>query len=155
MNIICSIAGVQSSVYAYLAEFHSKDTRNWAIFLVTTFQPVGYIFLSLLGWIIIPNDWEWELFGNFILRPWRIVLLSTSVTHLITLILMYSLPQSPMFLMSINREEDALIALKIMYRMNTGLSQEVFFFLYSHLIHLLERSKARVFNFIDICRETV
>lgn len=119
------MAAVQSTIYPYLGEFHCNDKRKRALFITTAFQPLTSIFLSSLAWLITSMDWEWRWSENFAITPWRVFLLSTNIIHIITLILLFKLPQSPKFLLIKDRKEKALDVLRNMYTINTRQNPEV------------------------------
>lgn len=125
--LICSVSGVQAATYSYIGEFHSNDTRTRALSFVSVFMPVCFIYLPLLAYFIIPMQWKIYIhtFTDFQISPWRLYLLCTSLLNGINLIRLYKLPESPIFLLSMNRKESAMIVLKQMYAVNTGNDPEV------------------------------
>lgn len=117
-----SVSGTQAATYSYIGEFHSNETRTKALSFVAMFMPACFIYLPLLAWLIIPMQWEWYIyiFGGIKILPWRIYLMLSSLLNGINLICLYRLPESPKFLLSMNRKEDALNVLRAMYSINTG-----------------------------------
>lgn len=89
------------------------------------FMPACFVFLPSLAWIIIPMQWEWILSDDLTISPWRIYLLFSSLLNGINFICLYQLPESPKYLLSINRKEDTLNVLRRMYSINMHLDQEV------------------------------
>lgn len=68
-------------------------------------------------------QWEWYIYifgGGIKILPWRIYLMLSSLLNGINLICLHRLPESPKFLLSMNRKEEALNALRTMYSINTG-----------------------------------
>lgn len=117
-----SLAGIQAATYSYIGEFHSSESRAKACSFVAVFIPAAYIFLALLAWAVI--QWNWAL-SDFKILPWRVYLFLTSLLSGINFICLYQLPESPKFLISINRKEDALVVLRKMYSTNTALDEKV------------------------------
>lgn len=125
--LTCSVSGVQAATYSYIGEFHSDDTRTRALSFVSVFMPVCFIYLPLLAYFIIPMQWKILIhtFTDLQISPWRLYLLCSSLLNGINLICLYKLPESPKFLLSINRKQSAMIVLKQMYAVNTGKDREV------------------------------
>lgn len=88
-------------------------------------MPACFIFLPTLAWVIIPMEWVWIVTENMKISPWRIYLLCSSLLNGINFICLYQLPESPKFLLSINRKESTLCVLRKMYAVNMHLDQEV------------------------------
>lgn len=125
--LICSVSGVQAATYSNIGEFHSNDTRTRALSFVSVFMPVCFIYLALLAYFIIPMQWKILIhtFTDYQISPWRLYLLCSSLLNGVNLICLYQLPESPKFLLSINRKKSAMIVLKHMYAVNTGKDPEV------------------------------
>lgn len=119
------MSGVQAATYSYIGEFHSNSTRTKTLSFVAMFMPACFIFLPLLAWLIIPMQWEFLLFDDIKISPWRIYLLCSSLLNGINFLCLYQLPESPKFLLSINQKSATIAILKKMYSMNTGQGPEV------------------------------
>lgn len=123
--LYCSVSGVQAATYSYIGEFHSNETRTKTLSFVAMFMPASFVFLPLLALTIIPMEWEWNLFDSITISPWRIYLLFSSLLNGINFFCLYQLPESPKFLLSINRKEDTLHVLKRMYSINMNQDPQV------------------------------
>lgn len=124
-----SVAGVQAATYSYIGEFHSNETRTRALSFVAMFMPACFVYLPLLAWAIIPMEWELEL--NLLdtqikILPWRLYLLISSLLNGINFICVFHLPESPKFLLSMNRKDETLIVLQRMYWTNMRHDAQVF-----------------------------
>lgn len=62
--------------------------------------------------------------GAFIYNSWRIFLLVMSLPSFIVAALLFLLPESPKFLISTGRHEDALEVFRGIYMMNTGRNKD-------------------------------
>lgn len=120
------MSGAQAATYSYIGEFHSNDTRTKALSFVAMFMPACFIYLPLLAWIIMPMQWEFSLFNYMNISPWRLYLLCSSLLNGINFICLFQLPESPKFLLSLNRKEETLNVLKKIYAINTNKKSEVF-----------------------------
>lgn len=77
----------------------------------------------LMCMLIMPMDWTWRIIGvDF--NPWRLTLVCTSLMNLFTGIVFAILPESPKFLLVMNRKQEALQVLRRIYVFNTGQSEE-------------------------------
>lgn len=126
MSSIFSVSGVQAATYSYIGEFHSNETRTRALSFVAMFMPACFVYLPLIAWAIIPMEWEFNLFNVMSISPWRIYLLCSSLLNGINFICLYQLPESPKFLLSMNRKEQTLNVLKKMYAINMRRDIQVF-----------------------------
>lgn len=73
---------------------------------------------------IIPMEWSVDIFG-LELKSWRFFLLFNSLFNLWNAIAFCFLPESPKFLLVMNRKEEALHILRRIYAINTGKNIDV------------------------------
>lgn len=59
------------------------------------------------------------------LVPWRLLMMSASLVNLVNAIAFCYLPETPKFLMEMNRPDETIAVLKEMYSTNTGLPENV------------------------------
>lgn len=133
------LSGVQAATYSYVMEFHRGSQRNVSVSFVTMFMPAVYIFLPVLAWFIIPMNWEVLIFG-LKFTPWRLFLICSSMLNVMNFIFMLLLPESPKFLLSMDKKEETLEVLRTMYRINSGERKEVpssYYFKYSNFLDKL------------------
>lgn len=124
MNFICSAAGIQSSSFSFLCEFHCADRQQRVLYLSAVFQSGGLIVASLIAWAMFPLI-SVTIYSGVEIPSWRISVLASSFFHGISFILISQFPKSPFFLHLTNCNEDALNILKQMYAINTGHDPEV------------------------------
>ncbi|XP_046738742.1 uncharacterized protein LOC124407011 [Diprion similis] len=123
----CIMSGPYAVNMTYLAEFHSGKYRSKVVLWARLFPSLGSIALPGLAWIIIPQPWSFTLFnGMFVYNSWRIFILICSMPALLGFIALLFLPESPRFLMSQGRNEEAIKVFQRIYAMNTGKSPEKF-----------------------------
>ncbi|XP_072949773.1 synaptic vesicle glycoprotein 2A-like [Epargyreus clarus] len=105
---------------SYLAELHRTELRARVIVLTSLFYTFANITLPMLAWAILTQNWEFALFGNkYVIHSWNIFLFATAMAPIITGLSFVPLPESPKFLMSRGRNEEALKVFQNIYRMNT------------------------------------
>lgn len=82
--------------------------------------------LPALSWLILPLNFKIESPMGYEFRPWRLLVICIGSPSMVFAIGLYFLPESPRCLMSLNKFEEALDALKKMYSYNTGNDPETF-----------------------------
>lgn len=85
------------------------------------------ILVPLLGWSILPKVIEFNLFNGYIvLHSWNIFILISAIPSLFSGIAHSFLPESPKFLMTMGKNQEALESFKVVYSMNTGKPKNTF-----------------------------
>lgn len=119
-----SVAGASSAGYSYISEFHTSATAARAAAFVSIALSCVWVLMSPLALLLIPMDWSFFIY-SLEFKPWRLFILCTSTVNLWNAILFSILPESPKFLLAMNRKEEALNVLSRMFAMNTGQPKEV------------------------------
>lgn len=119
-----SVSGLQTAAIAYMGEFHSNKTRSKYVTLATMFMAVSIIYMSVLGWLIIPSEWSWNIYG-FEYKPWRLFIFCNSLILLASFCGLLVMPESPKFMLAMGKKNEALDILRWVYEYNTGKSREV------------------------------
>ncbi|KAK1127476.1 hypothetical protein K0M31_004013 [Melipona bicolor] len=119
------ISGPHASIIAYTSEFFGNKGRRKIPLILGFSMTFGNIVSAGLAFIIIPQRWSVVLWdGAFVYNSWRLFLSVCGVPILIGASCLFLFPESPKFLMSQGRMEDALKVFKKIYRMNTGKSAD-------------------------------
>ncbi|XP_050515583.1 synaptic vesicle glycoprotein 2B isoform X2 [Diabrotica virgifera virgifera] len=106
---------------AYLSEFHSSEYRNKVQLINGTLASFAQVVAPLLAWGILPLPINWSLFdGNVELHSWNVFLMVTGLAPLIGGIIFMFLPESPKFLMTSGKNDEAMEILRTVYSWNTG-----------------------------------
>ncbi|XP_071626328.1 synaptic vesicle glycoprotein 2B [Temnothorax longispinosus] len=119
------VSGPYSSLMAYCSEFYGANGRTKIPILVGFSVSFGCLVNAGLAWLVVPQSWSitfWD--GAFVYNSWRLYLSLCGVPTLIGVIGLSFFPESPKFLMTQNRNEDALEVFKRIYSMNTGLPKD-------------------------------
>ncbi|XP_031776975.1 synaptic vesicle glycoprotein 2B isoform X1 [Nasonia vitripennis] len=130
------VSGPYASVMTYCAEFHCTKDRPKITMLVGVLITAGSIIGASLALLIIPQDWSFSI-GNYIIRSWQIYLIFCGVPILFGTTCLSFFPESPKFLMSQGRNDEALEVFKTIYSVNSGKSKE------SYPIQFLENETAK------------
>jgi hypothetical protein len=76
---------------------------------------------SGMAWLIIPQAWTLDLpWLHLIFRPWRIFVILNAVPSIIAASTLFLLPESPKFLFTNAKKEEAVEVLRRMFTLNTG-----------------------------------
>lgn len=86
---------------------------------MAAFWTLGNLFVAGLAQAIIPTNIGFETV-SFVYNSWRIFLLVCAIPSFIVAGLLCFLPESPKFLLSQGRSEEAIVIFRYIYRINTG-----------------------------------
>lgn len=103
-----------------MGEFHCQTNRNKAILCGALMSACSAVLFPIIAWLFINQDWQLEIpFLSIIYKPWRLYFLICGVSGLGCFIFLTYLPESPKYLLGVNRTEEALEVLRTMHRKNT------------------------------------
>ncbi|XP_034187369.1 synaptic vesicle glycoprotein 2C [Osmia lignaria lignaria] len=108
-----------SLVYSYLGEFHAEKQRVKTICYVGFFWTLSWLILPGLAWIIIPLPLSFQ-FNGIVYNSWRLFLAVIGIPTMLITLIATRYPESPKFLVSQGRTEEALAILRKIYAINTG-----------------------------------
>lgn len=112
------VAAPASTVYAYLGEFTTPSKRSQMLSFASVWGGVGIVYVSLVGWWILSYDWVILIAGTFEFKPWRLLFIINTLPAFLNGIAFCFCPESPKFLLSRGRNEEALEVLRMVYRIN-------------------------------------
>ncbi|XP_076245974.1 putative transporter SVOPL [Calliopsis andreniformis] len=119
------LSGPYSSTMSYCSEFYGVEKRVRIMLIMGLSITCGNTVVAGLAWLVIPQTWSIVLWdGAFVYNSWRIFLSLCGVPELLGVICLSFFPESPKFLMSQGRTEEALKVFKLVYSLNTGKSPE-------------------------------
>ncbi|KAL7045032.1 hypothetical protein ACKWTF_002134 [Chironomus riparius] len=118
------VAGYSAIMYAYLGEFSINKYRASILSWVTTAVGFSSTVMPLLAYWIMSYEWRIELYEGYQFRPWRLLILLYSIFGIAGGILLLFLKESPKYLLSVRKDEEALEVIKWIYRTNTGKSDD-------------------------------
>lgn len=88
------------------------------------FSTLSIVYMALIGWLVIPAEWQTTLFG-MAYKPWRLFILTSSCVNIFAFVGLLFMPESPKFLLAMGKREEALDIIKNVYQINTGNPKEV------------------------------
>lgn len=110
---------LKSFLCSYFAEFQPKHKRGSMLSFMAAFWTLGNLLVASMAWLIIPSEIGFES-KEFVYNSWRIFLVLCALPSFIVGILLMYLPESPKFLLSCGRFEEALAIFRGIYVTNTG-----------------------------------
>ncbi|XP_044761851.1 synaptic vesicle glycoprotein 2B-like isoform X2 [Coccinella septempunctata] len=114
------INGPFAALTCYLSEFHSSKYRARVQMVLGLVNSSGSICLPFIAGLILPADVEYNVYNYLRLHSWNIFLLVAACPSLIAGCIFLFLPESPKFLMTIGRNDEALSIMRTVYKINTG-----------------------------------
>lgn len=118
-----ALGGSGPVIWSYFAEFQPKNKRGAMLSFMAAFWTLGNLFVAGLAWVIIPSEIGVTT-PYFVYNSWRIFLLVMAMPSFLVAGLLFLLPESPKFLISSGRHDEALEVFRGIYLMNTGRSKD-------------------------------
>ncbi|EFN84792.1 Synaptic vesicle glycoprotein 2B [Harpegnathos saltator] len=119
------VSGPHATLMAYCTEFYGDKGRAKIPILVGFSVQFGCVVNAVMAWLVVPQPWSIVLWdGAFVYNSWRIFLSLCGVPTMIGVLCLCFFPESPKFLMTQNRNEEALEVFKRIYSTNTGLPKD-------------------------------
>ncbi|KAK5649464.1 hypothetical protein RI129_000493 [Pyrocoelia pectoralis] len=121
------IGGASAVVYAYSGEFHDDNYRPKVISWMSSFVAIGNMIIPTLAWIVLPGQWSFKIpLIDVLFKPWRLLIITYGLPTIIFAACIFSLPESPKYLLTKGKETEALLILRKMYTINSGKSSAEF-----------------------------
>ncbi|XP_045461409.1 synaptic vesicle glycoprotein 2B-like [Harmonia axyridis] len=120
------IIGPFAALTPYLSELHVAKYRSRIPLVMGALFAIGGIYLPFLASFILPMNFQHSVADNFVLHSWSLYLFINAIPSLLAAFLLYFLPESPKFLMSLGRNDEALEVFKKIYSINTGCPKETY-----------------------------
>ncbi|XP_050313387.1 synaptic vesicle glycoprotein 2B isoform X1 [Anthonomus grandis grandis] len=118
-----ALGGSGPVIWPYFAEFQPKSKRGSMLSFMAAFWTLGNLFVAGLAWLIIPAKIGVTT-PYFVYNSWRIFLIVMALPSFVVAILLCFLPESPKFLLTRGKSEEAIEIFKHIYHVNTGNNAE-------------------------------
>ncbi|XP_062554844.1 synaptic vesicle glycoprotein 2C [Armigeres subalbatus] len=118
-----ALGGSGPVIWSYFAEFQPKAKRGSMLSFMAAFWTIGNLLVAGLAWLIIPTNIGFYT-PAFTFNSWRIFLMVCSIPSFVVAVLLLYLPESPKFLLSQGKFEEALAIFRGIYVTNTGKSAD-------------------------------
>ncbi|XP_063226463.1 synaptic vesicle glycoprotein 2C-like isoform X2 [Bacillus rossius redtenbacheri] len=150
LRFVCGfiISGPHAMLLSFLAEFHSEAHRARMIILTGVYGAIAYILVPGLAWVIIPKPWSWSLLGGRVTyNSWRVFVAVCSLPSLLAGGLMLCFDESPKFLVSRGRLDEALQVLQNMYSVNSGRPPDTYPVKYLQLDRVQNKPSSKLYDY--------
>ncbi|XP_011177279.2 synaptic vesicle glycoprotein 2B [Zeugodacus cucurbitae] len=115
------LSACSATIFAYVGEFHCQKDRSCAILGGSVISAAVSIFLPVIAWIFINQEFKvYVPYINIVFKPWRSYFLACGVPGFICGLILFFLPESPKYLLSAGKPEEAIKVLKRIHRINLG-----------------------------------
>ncbi|EDX00847.1 synaptic vesicle glycoprotein 2B [Drosophila yakuba] len=119
------MSGPFAVLMTYLTELHGRKHRQRIMMMVGIMFSIATLTLPGLAMLILPETWNVRIW-NFSLTTWQFFVAITALPSLLSFVLFFFFPESPKFLMSKGRNQEALAAFKFMYHLNSRKPKDSF-----------------------------
>lgn len=100
-----------------------------------------------MAWLIIPHNWSLNLFnGSFVYNSWRLYMSFCGLPIIIGAVCFFFFPESPKFLMSQGRNDEALEVFRKIYAVNSGQSPDSYPVLENPSHRMISTDQLQKFN---------
>ncbi|XP_037938546.1 synaptic vesicle glycoprotein 2B [Teleopsis dalmanni] len=113
------ISGGQACVFSLCGEFHGNKTRVRYVTLLSGFLPLALIYLPFMSSIILPLQIDTTVLGMKF-SSWRILLMVNSALSIIAVVGLYTIPETPKYILVQGDHDGALEVLRTIFERNTG-----------------------------------
>ncbi|KAH8244978.1 hypothetical protein KR032_003469, partial [Drosophila birchii] len=119
------MSGPFAVLMTYLTELHGRKHRERIMMMVGIMFSIATLTLPGLAMLILPQEWDIHIW-TLSLSAWQVFVAITALPSLLSFMLFFFFPESPKFLMSRGRNQEAMNAFKFMYHLNTRKPKDSF-----------------------------
>lgn len=117
------VGGPSALILAYMGEFFPERLRAKVICYVGVLWTLSWAIMPAIAWVVIPMQWSYSSDG-FTYNSWRLLIAIVAVPSLLSSLMLFFYPESPRFLLSKGRQQEARDTLASIYSWNTGNSPD-------------------------------
>ncbi|CAH1105959.1 unnamed protein product [Psylliodes chrysocephalus] len=118
--------GPFAATTSQITEFHSTKYRGLVSISRGIFFSIGNLIIPLMSWAILPRHWDFKIFNYFEFHSWNVFLLMCTLSTFLSSLVYTFIPESPKFLMTAGRNDEALRIMQKVFSVNTGKPMEEF-----------------------------
>ncbi|KAH8246065.1 hypothetical protein KR026_004157 [Drosophila bipectinata] len=119
------MSGPFAVLMTYLTELHGRQHRQRIMMIVGIMFSIATLTLPGLAMLILPQEWDIQIW-NLSLTSWQVFVAITALPSFFSSILFFFFPESPKFLMSKGRNDEAMAAFQFIYHLNTRKPKDSF-----------------------------
>ncbi|XP_062706686.1 synaptic vesicle glycoprotein 2C-like [Aedes albopictus] len=114
------ISAPSSAAIVYLGEFCPANRRGQMIGYACAIGGLGFGYVAVFGWWILSYEWTIVVTDSFTIRPWRLLFLVNTLPGFVSGLVFCLYPETPKFLLSQGKPEEALNTLRWVHKQNKG-----------------------------------
>ncbi|XP_017067450.1 synaptic vesicle glycoprotein 2C [Drosophila eugracilis] len=119
------MSGPFAVLMTYLTELHGRKHRQRIMMMVGIMFSIATLTLPGLAMLILPQTWNLHIW-TLTLTSWQVFVAITALPSLLSFLLFFFFPESPKFLMSKGRNEEAMKAFQFIYHLNSRKPKDSF-----------------------------
>ncbi|XP_014272096.1 synaptic vesicle glycoprotein 2B isoform X2 [Halyomorpha halys] len=120
------LTGTFTSAYVYVGEFCPSNIRAKGLLIMTAMMSTCNIVLPAMALVILPLDVYIPIFDVLVFTSWRLYILLILIPLSLAMLLLSKLPETPKFLYSIGKHEEALDVIRSIYAGNKKKNKDEF-----------------------------
>lgn len=121
------VSGGSATIYAYLGEFHTNQSRSKAIMGASVVFGIAALLMPGFAWLVINQSFQFYIpFLDIVYKPWRLFLLVCGLPSLISSLCLFVIPESPKYTLLYKGQDDTIRILSRVYAINTGNERETY-----------------------------
>jgi len=106
-------------------EFNTDKNRGAIISWVSIAVGLSSIVTPVIALWILSYEWSFEVYAGYLFRPWRLLLIIYALPGVIGGLWLCKMPESPKFLLSQGRNDEALKVVQWIYVRNRNKSSNI------------------------------
>ncbi|XP_017836408.1 synaptic vesicle glycoprotein 2C isoform X2 [Drosophila busckii] len=115
----CFVTGLAQAVLTYVSEFTQISLRPRIIIFVCYFIGLSMIYVPAIAMLLLPQP-AVRISRYISMSSWRLLLWMNLFPGLIAFVLIYSMPESPKYYLSVDKHDEAYAVLNWCCRLNKG-----------------------------------
>lgn len=112
------LGGVFGNPYVYVSEFVPARIRSNKLIIIAVVASFSNIFSPCIAWAVMEWDLHLHVAGYFYFSSWRLFLMLNGLPMIISFVILHFLPESPKYLLSKARPEEAIDSLSRVFAAN-------------------------------------
>ncbi|XP_014272094.1 synaptic vesicle glycoprotein 2B [Halyomorpha halys] len=112
------LTGTFTSAYVYVGEFCPSNIRAKGLLIMTAMMSTCNIVLPATALVILPLDVHIPIFEGLVFTSWRLYIVLILIPLSLAMLLLSKLPETPKFLYTAGKHEEALEVIKSIYAVN-------------------------------------
>jgi hypothetical protein len=93
-------SGYSAVTYSFSGEFNTAENRAPIVAYGSIAVGLAMVYIPCVAWWILSYDFALNLYGEYLLRPWRILLLLYVIPGIISFLYIIFYPETPKYYLS-------------------------------------------------------